>query len=83
MARISARARDASASITRSASVAASGSRRRRREAGLGADRHRRDVVGDGVVQVAGQPLAFEQLDLVELAHPGPGPVAERRADGA
>ena len=80
--RISASARDASASITRSASVAASGSRRRRRQPGLGADRHRRDVVGDGVVQVAGQPLALEQLDLVELAVPGPGPVAQRRADG-
>ena len=50
---------------------------------GLGPDRHRRDVMGDGVVQVAGQPLPFEQLDLVELALPRPGPVPQRRAEGA
>ena len=38
--------------------------------------------MGDGVVQVAGQPLPFQQLDLVELAHPRPGPVPQRRAQG-
>nr|BFE69109.1 hypothetical protein GCM10020092_024100 [Actinoplanes digitatis] len=46
-------------------------------EAGLRPDRHRRHVVRDGVVQVPGQPLAFEQLDPLELAEPGGGPVAQ------
>ena len=72
MARISASARDASASISWSASAAASGRVADGGQAGLGADRHRRDVVGDGVVQVAGQPFAFQQLGLVQLAEPGP-----------
>ena len=56
--------------------------RRRRREARLCADRDSRDMMRDGVVQVTRQPFTFEQLDLVELTHPRPGPEAERPAQG-
>ena len=81
MVRISASVRDASASMTSSASTAASGSGRGDDPPGLGPDRDGRDVVGDGVVQLAGQLLALAQLDLVELAQPGGGPVADRGAE--
>jgi hypothetical protein len=67
MGRISVGAQDASASTSRSASDAATD-----REPGLGANRHRRHVTGDGVVQVARQAFTFEQLRLVQLAPAGP-----------
>ena len=46
--------------------------------AGLGADHDRRDVVRDGVVQLASQLLALTQPHLVELSRPGGGHRAGR-----
>jgi hypothetical protein len=51
------------------------------RQAGLGADRDRRDVVGHGVVQVAGEPLALDQLGPIELAQPRACPEPEHRPE--
>ena len=50
---------------------------RRRGDAGLGADRHRRHVVGNRVVQVAGEPFTLQQLHPIELAQPGGGAEAD------
>ena len=49
--------------------------------AGLGPDGDGRDVVGDRVVQLARQLLPLPELDLVQLAHPGGRPVADRGAE--
>ena len=49
--------------------------------AGLGADGDGRDVVGDRVVELAGQLLALEELDLVHPAGAGLVLVADGRAD--
>ena len=71
IARISASVRDASPRSPPAPRPAASGSGRADDPAGLGADRDGRDVVGDGVVQLAGELLA--------LAEPAP---ARARAPG-
>ena len=48
---------------------------------GLGPDGDGRDVVGDGVVQLARQLLPLAEPDLIERAQPGGGPVADRGAE--
>ncbi|WTE89141.1 hypothetical protein OHQ88_13210 [Micromonospora zamorensis] len=44
---------------------------RRGGDAGLGADRHRRRVVGNGVVQVAGEPLTTKN-EPITASRPEP-----------
>ena len=59
------------------------------RPAGLGADRDRRDVVGDRVVQLAGELLALAELtwsssrsrETVQIAHGGPERRREEQED--
>ena len=78
MPRISASVRDASCSITASASNAAAASLGADDLSGLGAHRDGRHVVRDRVVQLACEHLAFAGLDLLAVAcH------AERRGGGS
>ena len=81
MARISASVRDASSSMTRSASLRRVGVGGGDHAAGLSPDDHGRDVVGDGVVQLAGQLVALTQLGLLDVADPGIGVEADRRTE--
>ena len=68
MVRISASVRDASASMTSSAATAAVRVGGGDRATGLGLDGDGGHVVGDRVVQLAGELLALAQLHLIDLA---------------